>query len=152
MHGKPVADGQAALKYLAPYIHRVAISNRRLLALDNCGSMETSQVTFQYRVSDTGQLKKCTLSIEQFFQRFLQPVLPRAFVKVRYFGCLGASVRRKLAALQHRLGSRAHRPTEPQPAASQETAHATSSKILCPICGLPMPFQRNLSPHLCRSP
>ena len=105
MHCKPVGDGQAALKYLAPYIHRVAISNRRLLSFDNRGSMETSQVTFQYRASDTGQLKKCTLSVEQFFQRFLQHVLPHAFVKVRYYGFFGASVRRKLAALQISLGS-----------------------------------------------
>ena len=105
MHCKPVADGQAALKYLAPYIHRVAISNRRLLSFDNRGTMETSQVTFQYRTSDTGQLKRCTLSVEQFFQRFLQHVLPHAFVKVRYFGFFGASVRRKLSALQIRLGS-----------------------------------------------
>ena len=104
VHCEPVGDGQAALKYLAPYIHRVAISNRRLLAFDNRGSMESSQVTFQYRASDTGQLKKCTLSVEQFFQRFLQHVLPHAFVKVRYYGFFGASVRRKLAPLQKLLG------------------------------------------------
>lgn len=151
VHCKPVGDGQAALKYLAPYIHRVAISNRRLLSFDNRGSMERSQLTFQYRASDTGQLKKCTLAVEQFFQRFLQHVLPHAFVKVRYYGFFGASVRRKLAALQLRLGSQAHDPTEPQPASSQ-SADEPSSKILCPTCGRPMIFQRNLSPQLCRSP
>ena len=112
MHCKPVADGQAALKYLAPYIHRVAISNRRLLSFDNRGSMESSQVTFQYRASDSAQLKKCSLSVEQFFQRFLQHVLPHAFVKVRYYGFFGASIRRKLAALQFRLGSQEHDPTK----------------------------------------
>ncbi|MBV5343169.1 transposase, partial [bacterium] len=147
-----VADGQAALKYLAPYIHRVAISNRRLLAFDNRGSMESSQVTFQYRASDTGQLKMCTLSLEQFFQRFLQHILPHAFVKVRYYGFFGASVRRKLAALQHRLGAQAHGPSEQQTSSSQESSNETPSKILCPICGLPMTFQRNLAPQQCRSP
>ena len=152
VHCKPVGDGQAALKYLAPYIHRVAISNRRLLAFDNRGSMERSQVTFQYRASDTGQLKKCTLSVEQFFQRFLQHVLPHAFVKVRYYGFLGAAVRRKLSALQRRLGSQRHDPTEQPPAASQAEDETSSSKILCPTCGLPMLFQRTLSPQLCRSP
>jgi hypothetical protein len=149
---KPVADGQAALKYLAPYIHRVAISNRRLLSFDNRGSMETSQVTFQYRASDTGQLKKCTLSVEQFFQRFLQHVLPHAFVKVRYYGFFGASVRRKLAVLQRRLGSQTHPPTEQLSASSQTIADETPSKILCPTCGQPMTFQRNLTPQTCRSP
>lgn len=151
VHCKPVGDGQAALKYLAPYIQRVAISNRRLLAFDNRGSMESSQVTLQYRASDTAQLKQCTLSVEQFFQRFLQHVLPYSFVKVRYYGFFGASVRRKLAALMRHLGSLAHHPTEQKSAPSQ-SADETSSKILCPTCGLPMTFQRNLSPQQCRSP
>jgi hypothetical protein len=151
VHCKPVGDGQAALKYLAPYIHRVAISNRRLLAFDNRGSMETSQVTFQYRASDTGQLKKCTLSVEQFFQRFLQHVLPQAFVKVRYYGFFGAAVRRKLAALQQHLGKAVRDPLA-QPPASAQPNHDTPAKILCPICGLPMIFQSKLAPQLCRSP
>lgn len=151
VHCKPVGDGQATLKYLAPYIHRVAISNRRLLSFDNRGSMQSSQVTFQYRASDTGQLKICRLSVEQFFQRFLQHVLPRAFVKVRYFGFFGAAVRRKLAALQIRLGSQLHDSAQHQ-ALSSQSAQDTPSKILCPTCGLPMTFQRNLSPEQCRSP
>lgn len=151
VHCQPVGDGQAALKYLAPYIHRVAISNRRLLAFDNRGSMECSQVTFQYRASDTGQLKRCRLSVEQFFQRFLQHVLPRAFVKVRYFGFFGASVRRKLTALQMRLASQTLDTVEHQ-AASSPSALEPPSKILCPACGQPMTFQRNLSPEQCRSP
>ena len=151
VHCQPVGDGQAALKYLAPYIHRVAISNRRLLAFDNRGSMESSQVTFQYRASDTGQLKRCRLSVEQFFQRFLQHVLPHAFVKVRYFGFFGASVRRKLTALQMRLASQTLDTVEHQ-AASSPSALEPPSKILCPACGQPMTFQRNLSPEQCRSP
>jgi hypothetical protein len=151
VHCKPVGDGQAALKYLAPYIHRVAISNRRLLAFVNRGTMETSQVTFQYRASATGQLKRCTLSVEQFFQRFLQHVLPQAFVKVRYYGFFGAALRRKLSALQIRLGKQTHQSLEPQSVASR-SAEKASSKILCPTCGLPMTFQRDLSPEQCRSP
>jgi hypothetical protein len=151
VHCEPVGDGHAALKYLAPYIHRVAISNRRLLSFDNRGCMESSQVSFQYRTSDTGQLKKCTLSVEQFFQRFLQHVLPHAFVKVRYYGFFGAPVRRKLAALQICLGTPMLDPVQQQPASSLSDQD-TPSKILCPICGLPMTFQRNLPPQQCRSP
>ena len=151
VHCKPVGDGQAALKYLAPYIHRVAISNRRLLAFDDRGSMESSQVTFQYCASDTGQLKKCTLSLEQFFQRFLQHVLPHAFVKVRYYGFFGAAVRRKLTDLQKRLGKPVPDLVESASAASRAEPDPPS-KILCPVCGLPMTFQKNLSPQQCRSP
>ncbi len=148
VHCKPVSDGQAALKYLAPYIHRVAISNRRLLAFEDRGSMQSSQVSFQYRASDTGQLKKCTLSVEQFFQRFLQHVLPSAFVKVRYFGFFAPCARRRLTALQHRLAILAQVPSQPV----QPTAIEIPSKILCPSCGLPMTFQRNLAPVHSLSP
>ena len=100
VHCKSVGDGQAALKYLAPYIHRVAISNRRLLALKHRGSLETSQVTFLYRSSDTGQVKHSTLSVERFIHRFLQHILPQGFVKVRYFGFFAPTQRSKLKTLQ----------------------------------------------------
>jgi predicted RNA-binding Zn-ribbon protein involved in translation (DUF1610 family) len=160
VHCKPVGDGQAALKYLAPYIHRVAISNRRLVSIDHRGSLETSQVTFQYRPSDTGQLKSCTLSVEQFIQRFLQHVLPRGFVKVRYFGFFGATLRSRLAALQQNLLQLTESPTEQidQPTTVQTTSW--QDHILCPKCGQLMLvlslveglFERNLCPVACRSP
>jgi hypothetical protein len=60
VHCKPVGNGRTALKYLAPYVFRVAVSNRRLVKLEN------DQVTFRYRATDTGQLKLCTLSAEAF--------------------------------------------------------------------------------------
>jgi hypothetical protein len=151
VHCKPVGNGQAALKYLAPYIHRVAISNRRLISIEQRGSMETSQLTFQYRVSDTGQLKLCTLTVESFMHRFLQHVLPHGFVKVRYYGFFGASVRSRLVLLQQRLA----KPADPDQ--SEESLHETAvpdicPKILCPKCGQPMLFQRDLQPNSCRSP
>jgi hypothetical protein len=152
VHCKPVGNGQAALKYLAPYIHRVALSNRRLLSIDHRGSLETSQVTFQYRPSDTGQLKTCTLSVEHFIQRFLQHILPRGFVKVRYFGFFGATLRSRLAALQQGLSPLTQPPTEQtdQPTTTQPTAW--QDHMLCPKCGQLMLFQRCLSPPSCRSP
>ena len=151
VHCKPVGDGQAALKYLAPYIHRVAISNRRLVRFTDNGSMETSQVTFQYRVSDTSQIKFCTLSVESFMQRFLQHVLPCGFVKVRYYGFFGASVRPRLASLQQRLRTSAR--AEQSDETVQETVAAEiHPKILCPKCGQPMLFQREIQPSTCRAP
>ncbi len=71
---RPVGRGQAALKYLAPYIFRVALSNQRIVGMTN------DQVTFRYRVGDTKQTKTCTLPVEQFMHRFLQHVLPKGFV------------------------------------------------------------------------
>jgi hypothetical protein len=152
VHCKPVGNGQAALKYLAPYVHRVALSNRRLLSIDHRGSLETSQVTFQYRHSDTAQLKTCTLSVEHFIQRFLQHVLPRGFVKVRYFGFFAATLRSRLAALQENLLQLTQPPPEQidQPATTQATSWQDS--MLCPKCGQLMLFQRILCPPTCRSP
>jgi len=168
VHCKPVGNGQAALKYLAPYIHRVALSNRRLVSIDQRGSLETSQVTFQYRPTDTGQLKACTLSVEHFIQRFLQHILPRGFVKVRYFGFFGATRRSRLTALQQSLLPLTELQAEQtkQPSTTQLTTW--QDNMLCPKCGQLMLvlscqvelvetlvegfFQRNLSPLACRSP
>lgn len=153
VHSLPVGDGQAALKYLAPYIYRIAISNRRLVAFVDKGSMEKSQVTFQYRQSDTGKLKLCTLPVEQFLQRFLQHVLPKGFVKVRYFGFFAHNRRQTLITLQNLLAK------EPSPTAANASVESDSAspKFLCPACGSPMNFIRNLTPcavprPLARSP
>jgi len=155
VHCKPVGNGQTALKYLAPYVYRVAISNRRLIKLVDTGRMETSRITFQYRASDSGQLKLCTLSAKKFIQRFLQHVLPRGFVKVRYFGFLGASVRPRLLSLRQQLEQ--NPPMEnvrpPSNAVSDDTPSVTSpSALSCPKCHQPMVYLRTLAPTACRSP
>jgi hypothetical protein len=155
VHCKAVGNGQTALQYLAPYVYRVAISNRRLIKIVNTGRMESSQITFQYRASDTAQLKLCTLSAEKFIHRFLQHVLPRGFVKVRYFGFFGASVRPRLLALQQRLE---HIPpienAKPLPSIDSDQIPSDVSHPTwpCPKCGKPMLFQRALAPSPCRSP
>lgn len=154
VHCKQVGNGQAALKYLAPYIHRIALSNRRLLSIEHRGSLETSQVTFQYRPSDTRQLQTCTLSAEHFIQRFLQHVLPRGFVKVRYFGFFAVTLRSRLAALQQSLIADTQPETIPpdQPATNPPPVTSWQDNLLCPQCGQPMLFQRTLLPTRCRSP
>ena len=80
VHCQPVGSGVAALKYLAPYIFRVALSNRRLRRLDG------DQISFCYKDSRSGEARSCTLSAEELIRRFLQHVLPKGFVKVRYYG------------------------------------------------------------------
>lgn len=149
VHCLPVGDGQAALKYLAPYIYRVAISNRRLINFVDKGSMEKSQVTFEYRKSDTGQLKRCTLSVEQFIQRFLQHVLPKGFVKVRYFGFFAHNRRATLISLQKLLAKESANPTTDPQVETDASAHV-SKKVLCPACGTQMNFLRDMAP--CATP
>ena len=107
VHCQPLGDGRPALKYLAPYIFRVALSNRRLVCL------EAGQVTFRYWATDTGKLKQSTLRAEEFIRRFLQHVLPKGFVKVRYYGFFSPRHRQQLAALRQRL--RRTFPRQPPP-------------------------------------
>jgi hypothetical protein len=127
VHCEPVGNGRTALKYLAPYIFRVAISNRRLVKLEN------NQVTFRYRSSTTGLITFCTLTAEEFIHRFLQHVLPRGFVKVRYFGFFGSSQRLLLAALRLLLETDTHSPLPDElPTLSPTLPKET---LLCPSCG-----------------
>jgi hypothetical protein len=151
VHCKAVGNGQAALKYLAPYVYRVAISNHRLIKMVNTGNMESSQITFQYRTSDTGKLKLCSLSAEKFIHRFLQHVLPHGFVKVRYFGFFGASVRSRLLALQQMLRA-CSLPENTKLFPKTDSDQISSTSWPCPKCGKPMLFQRALAPTSCRSP
>ena len=93
VYAKPPFGGpEYVLKYLARYTHRVAISNGRLLRLEN------GQVTFRWRDSkDHNQTKTMTLDAVEFIRRFLLHILPCGFVKIRHFGFL--SSRRRSAAL-----------------------------------------------------
>jgi len=133
VHCQPVGDGLRALKYLAPYIFRVAISNKRILKLEN------GKVTFRYRASDTGKLRICTLAAEEFIRRFLQHVLPKGFVKVRYYGFLSSGLRQRLAAIRQQLTSPAvEQPVSPEEVVETETQIADPSSnydVLCPSCG-----------------
>ncbi len=77
---QPVGDGQAVLKYLAPYVYRVAISDRRIVHVDE------HSVTFRYTPSKSKQEKRRTVDGHEFVRGFLQHVLPRGFQKVRHYG------------------------------------------------------------------
>ena len=104
VHCKAVGNGETAFKYLAPYIFRVAISNSRILKVEN------DHVTFRYRATDSGQSKLCTLAVEEFIHRFLQHVLPKGFVKVRYYGFLSVAQRASLMTLRQQLAPGAINP------------------------------------------
>jgi hypothetical protein len=145
VHCEPVGSGLNALKYLAPYIFRVALSNNRLLKL------EGDRVTFRYRDTETGAEKRCCLGAEAFIHRFLQHVLPKSFVKVRYYGFFAATSRARLASVRQSL--RQFSPLPPSTETQPETNPTqVQSKLLCPQCGQPMFFQHSLAPILCRSP
>ena len=85
VHCKPVGDGRLALRYLAPYVFRVAISNRRLVRCE-ADAEGVWHVTFTYRKSGCRRDRRMTVTAEEFIRRFLQHVLPDGFQKVRHYG------------------------------------------------------------------
>ena len=93
-----VGKGEKALKYLAQYIFRIAISNSRIITLEN------GKVAFKYKESKTKLWKIITLEVEEFIRRFLQHVLPGGFVKVRYYGLFAVANRALLSKAREMLG------------------------------------------------
>jgi hypothetical protein len=94
----PCAGPEVVLKYLARYVHRVAISNARLVAVTD------EAVTFTWKdYRHQGQQKEMTLAVEEFVRRFLQHVLPRGFVRVRHYGLLANRGRQQKLLLCRRL-------------------------------------------------
>jgi len=94
VHSRPAGDGRASLKYLAPYVFRVAISDRRIVSFDD------QTVTFSYRKSGSNRWRQMTLSAMEFIRRFLQHVLPSGFQKVRHYGFLSANSRLSIEAVR----------------------------------------------------
>jgi hypothetical protein len=135
VHSEPVGSGAQAFKYLAPYIFRVAIGNKRIL------NLQQGQVTFSYKESATDQLKHCTVTAEEFIRRFLQHVLPPRFVKVRYYGLLSPSHRHLLAQASQLLGAKTTNATSPTRA-----QHAPPEPLRCPYCGDPLTLIGPLKP------
>ena len=84
---KPVGDGRAVLKYLAPYVYRVAISDNRIASIDD------RHVT--YKVTPSGSKQTVTRAVpgERFVGGFLRHVLPRGFQKIRYYGWMSPNSR-----------------------------------------------------------
>ena len=135
VHCKAVGDGRSALTYLTPYLYRVALSNRRLV------SMQDGKVTFSYKPHNAGW-RTMTLPALQFISRFLQHVLPSGFQKVRYYGILHPSATKTFTALKQMLEDRILDPKDwPAPPdtgkadAENGTRQTPEHPGRCPHCG-----------------
>jgi hypothetical protein len=130
---KPPFGGPATvLKYLARYTHKTAISNNRLL------SLEDGRVTFRWKdYAQGGQWRTMTLDAIEFVRRFLMHVLPSGFMRVRHYGILANCHRReKLARCRELLGTT---PTtdsvQPDPPEAMPHESSVTPTHVCPICG-----------------
>ena len=120
---KPFGGPEHVLHYLARYTHRVAISNHRLIG------MEDGKVTFRWKdYAHGGKKRKMTLAAEEFIRRFLLHVLPKGLVRIRHYGWMANRCRRQRSALcRELLGAESAQPTAPG------SDHGYTRR--CPICG-----------------
>ena len=97
---RPFAGAEQVLEYVGRYTHRVAISNNRILDIEN------GKVRFQWKdYRHGGQQKPMTLNADEFIRRFLIHVLPNGFQRIRYYGFLGNRYRKnKLARCRELIG------------------------------------------------
>ena len=135
VHCKPVGNGNSALKYLAPYIYRVAITNNRIENLEN------DQVSFRFKNSDTHQWKTTTVPALEFIHRFLQHVLPKNFVKIRYYGLLSPNKRNLLEVVKYLMGN----------IEVLKVIPTADKRYICPHCGARLRWIKPL-PKLTRAP
>jgi hypothetical protein len=122
----PFAGPEAVLAYLSRYTHRVAISNRRLIAFDNNGI--TSRYK-DYRRDSADRQQITALGTDEFIRRFLLHVLPRGFHRIRHYGLLAGSARKAGLALARELLDVVAPPDIDTPAEPDDFRPA------CPCCG-----------------
>lgn len=143
VHVQQIGRGEHAMRYLAHYVFRVALTNERLVRFAH------DHVTFRYLHAATHQTREQTLPVQHFLTRFLQHVLPRGFTKIRSYGLLSPSSRPALERARHVLELHAT-PHAGQPvvAASDDAvgsviATGTSTIVMtvtipsaprCPVC------------------
>jgi len=127
---RPFAGPAAVLAYLSRYTHRVAISNRRLVSMDENG------VTFRwkdYRLKGRTRFKTMVLPPEEFMRRFLLHVLPPGFHRIRHYGLLANAERRRNLAR-----ARALLDVPPPEPVNDETAVSPAPTFVCRCCGAAM--------------
>ena len=150
---RPFAGPEQVLRYLARYTHRVAISNRRLLSLDDKG------VTFKwkdYRLEGRERYQVMTLTTHEFIRRFLMHVLPAGFHRIRYYGLLASGKRADNVARARELLTLPIIPVDAIKAANTNADQPQTPEHRCPCCGGRMiiieRFERGATPRSHPSP
>jgi len=129
---RPFGGPKEVLRYLARYTHRVAISNRRLVALNDNG------VTFKwkdYRIEGPQRYKVMPLDTHEFIRRFLMHVLPQGFHRIRYYGLLTSQTRAKNIARARELLAVPLIPIDAIKAANATPEEPKQPEHPCPCCG-----------------
>jgi hypothetical protein len=128
VHCQAAGDGRESLRYLAPYVFRVAIGDHRIVSCDG------DQVTFTYRKVGSQRRRKMTLDAMEFLRRFVQHVLPSGFQKVRYYGFLSPASAVALDLVRWLIALRAGLTYRLQAHRAEEATEPVRSPG-CPACG-----------------
>ena len=125
---EPFGGPDQVVEYLGRYTHKTAISNHRIVSIDQSG------VSFRYKDYRDNKQKQMTLSGTEFLRRFCQHILPRGFVRIRHFGLLAAKNRPQLRALQLNQGMAVSRIREQKDWKQVCREHLGYDPDLCPHC------------------
>ena len=128
---KPFAGPEKVLDYIGRYTHRVALSNNRIV------NVEDGRVTFAYRDRKNADVRKTmTLKAEEFIRRFLLHVLPQGFVRIRHFGFLSNRCKKENVRKCRELIDNTQQPPEcPEKTTQKLMLELTGIDIsLCPCC------------------
>ncbi len=122
-HSEMVGNGEGTLKYLANYVYKTAISNNRIISLEN------GKVTFSYKQSKTNKTKYLTIPVFEFMRRFLQHTLPRRFQRIRHYGFLSSGAKNKFNQICSYFEIKDKKPKKPEP-----PKYHPRDKDICPKC------------------
>jgi hypothetical protein len=132
---QPVGSSQATLKYLAPYVFKVAISNSRIVRV------QERTVLIRYRKPHSERPQILTLDVMEFIRRFLQHVLPTGFMKIRYYGFMNPNCAVSLDRIRG-LIELSYGFAVDLPLPEVDPPHRSS----CPTCGGLLKFRSVLPP------
>jgi len=119
-----VGDGERSIKYLAPYVFKVAVSDNRIVRVDG------RRVFVRYKKTGSQRWRTMELDVMEFMRRFLQHVLPTGFMKIRYYGFLSPSS--GILLKETRAIVEAHFGLE---IVEVEPEEVSLPPIVCPHCG-----------------
>ena len=129
VYAKPAVQGaDRVLEYLGRYVHRVAITNSRIVSIDD------GRVVFRYKRVGGSTWKTMALDAHEFIRRFLQHVLPAGLHKVRYYGLWAPSNRQRLRRIQDELAK-----GDPAPPVRKRLAPSEQTRRSQPLEGQPCP-------------
>jgi hypothetical protein len=126
----PFAGPEQVLEYLGRYTHRVAISNNRIVSIDN------GKVTFTYRDREQNETREMTIDADEFIRRFLLHILPKGFMKIRYFGFLAHKNKKQaIPILRKLINPEAKLPEKVKETIQEMMLRLTGTDITCcPKC------------------